>query len=77
MVIISLVSITGYFLLRDHQSHLLQALPYMILLLCPLMHIFMHGSHGGHEKHDESESEAYRRGLEEGRSKSEQHHPGA
>jgi hypothetical protein len=23
-------------------------LPWLILLACPLMHIFMHGGHGGH-----------------------------
>ena len=28
--------------------------PYLLLLLCPLMHIFMHGSHGGHGDHGAS-----------------------
>ncbi len=32
-------------LLRNHTSHLLIALPYIVLLACPLMHIFMHGGH--------------------------------
>jgi hypothetical protein len=27
---------------------LLSALPFLILLLCPLMHVFMHRGHGGH-----------------------------
>lgn len=31
----------GYFLWTEHQAHLLAALPYLILLLCPLLHIFM------------------------------------
>jgi hypothetical protein len=26
------------------------------LLLCPLMHVFMHGGHGGHGGHVDSES---------------------
>lgn len=38
----------GYFLWTEHRAHVVQALPYLILLLCPLMHIFMHGGHGGH-----------------------------
>jgi hypothetical protein len=27
-------------------------LPYLLLLACPLMHVFMHGGHGGHGGHD-------------------------
>lgn len=35
----------------EHRAHLLGWLPLLILLACPLMHLFMHGSHGGHGKH--------------------------
>jgi len=28
-----------------HGGHILQAVPYLLLLACPLMHIFMHGHH--------------------------------
>jgi len=38
----------AYFLLMEHRAHTIQALPWIILLLCPLMHIFMHGGHGRH-----------------------------
>jgi len=37
------------FLFNNHTSHVLIALPYLILLACPLMHLFMHKGHGGHE----------------------------
>jgi hypothetical protein len=37
-----------YFLLTEHQAHVIQFLPYIILLACPLMHIFMHKGHGHH-----------------------------
>jgi hypothetical protein len=33
---------------RAHLAGLLGWLPYLILLACPLMHLFMHGGHGGH-----------------------------
>ena len=33
----------------EHKVHILGALPWLILLLCPLMHIFMHGGHGKHQ----------------------------
>lgn len=31
-----------------HGAHLLQLAPFLILLACPLMHVFGHGGHGGH-----------------------------
>lgn len=37
------------FLLRDHTSHVFSILPFLILLACPLMHLFMHKGHGGHD----------------------------
>lgn len=36
------------FLLKNHTSHVLVALPYLILLACPFMHLFMHKGHKGH-----------------------------
>ncbi len=41
-------AVAGYFLLSEHRAHFFGALPYLLLLACPLMHIFMHGGHGGH-----------------------------
>ena len=32
---------------KAHLSRLLPLLPYAAILLCPLMHVFMHGGHGG------------------------------
>lgn len=37
-----------YFLLTEHRAHFFGALPFLILLACPLMHVFMHHGHGGH-----------------------------
>ena len=41
-------AIALYFLLTEHRAHLFFALPFLLLLACPLMHIFMHHGHGGH-----------------------------
>lgn len=35
-----------------HNAHLGQLLPFLILLACPLMHLFGHGGHSGHVGHD-------------------------
>lgn len=40
--------IAAFYLLTEHRAHLLGALPFLLLLACPLMHLFMHGGHGGH-----------------------------
>lgn len=71
LAVCALLAVAGYLLIRDHTDHIIQYLPFAIFLLCPLMHVFMHGGHGRHDGHDhtdgESLEEAYRRGLEEGR----------
>jgi hypothetical protein len=41
----------AFFLLAEHRAHVLPFLPWLILLPCPLMHMFMHGGHGGHGGH--------------------------
>ena len=38
----------SFFLLMEHWAHVLGALPYLLILACPLMHFFMHRGHGGH-----------------------------
>jgi hypothetical protein len=40
--------IAAYLLLSEHRAHFLGALPLLLLLACPLMHVFMHHGHGGH-----------------------------
>ena len=37
-----------YFLMTEHRAHFFGALPFLVLLACPLMHVFMHGGHGAH-----------------------------
>lgn len=40
--------IAAFFLFTEHRAHLFGILPYLLLLACPLMHLFMHHGHGGH-----------------------------
>jgi hypothetical protein len=42
----------GAVLLVQHWVHLPVFLPYLFFLACPLMHVFMHGSHRGHSHHE-------------------------
>lgn len=56
IVLFGFLAVAAFFLILEHRAHLLGWLPFAIILLCPLMHIFMHGSHkghgGGHGSHD-------------------------
>jgi hypothetical protein len=45
------VAALGAYLLWNHSGHVLYAAPYLLFLMCPLMHLFGHGhSHGKHKK---------------------------
>lgn len=46
--LIAFLAIGGFYLVTEHTAHLFGLLPYALLLACPLMHMFMHGGHGGH-----------------------------
>lgn len=39
----------GFLLWEEHKVHLLGALPWLVVLACPLMHLFMHRGHRGHK----------------------------
>ena len=41
-------AIAIFFLWEEHRAHILGAVPYVLLLLCPILHLLMHRGHGGH-----------------------------
>jgi hypothetical protein len=49
--LIVFLGVAGFFLLTEHKAHILGYWPYLILLLCPLMHVFMHKGRGHHDDH--------------------------
>lgn len=51
---VGVVSVLAFLIYTGHSAHLLGALPYLLILSCPLMHIFMHG---GHHHHDHSKKD--------------------
>lgn len=53
LALLGFLGIAAFFLFTEHRAHVLGALPYVILLLCPLLHFFGHGGHGGHGPSDE------------------------
>lgn len=58
IVLIVFLMIGVFFLVTEHRAHLFGWFPYwpyLLLLACLFMHLFMHGSHG-HGSHGSSEA---------------------
>jgi hypothetical protein len=51
VALIGFALVAVFYVLREHHAHLLGALAYLLLLACPLMHLFMHHGHGGRHAH--------------------------
>ncbi len=47
---IIVVALVAWYAYAFHQPHLLAALPFLFILACPLMHIFMMRGHGAHDE---------------------------
>jgi hypothetical protein len=52
LVTIGFLLVAAFFLFSEHRAHALGLLPYLIILACPLLHLFMHRGHGGHGRHN-------------------------
>ena len=57
MVLLAFLAIVGFLLTTEHRAHTLGALLWLLILACPLLHIFMHGGHGSHAEHDDHAAE--------------------
>ena len=58
VVWLAFLLIGGFLLVSEHRAHILGAALWLLILACPLLHIFGHGghgSHGGHRRHDRSD----------------------
>jgi hypothetical protein len=56
MVLLALLAIAAIYLLTEHTAHVFGLLPYALFLLCPFLHLFMHGGHGNHDVHTDTRS---------------------
>jgi hypothetical protein len=62
-ILVAFLAIAAFFLFTEHRAHVLGILPYLFLLACPLMHLFMHHGHGDDDQH------AHHHGSSEGEPK--------
>jgi uncharacterized membrane protein len=60
-IVLILLTIATVYLITEHTAHVLQVLPYGLVILCPLLMLFIHGGPGdrsGHDQHHETSSHA-------------------
>lgn len=68
IICIIFLVLAGGYLILDHGQHLSSILPFVLLFGCFFMHLFMHGSHGNHEKHSDAGREANEQKIEPNKS---------
>lgn len=59
--LLGFLAIAGFFLLTEHRAHVLGVLPFLLLLACPLLHLFHHGGYGRHGGSTETPGHAHER----------------
>ena len=58
LVALAFLAIAVFLLLSEHRAHFLGALPLLLLVVaCPLLHVFMHCGHGKHTGQSEQSSD--------------------
>lgn len=57
LALLAFAAIAAFFLVTEHQAHVFGALPFILLLLCPLLHLF-HGGHGGHDHNSKKDNKS-------------------
>jgi hypothetical protein len=59
LVLFAFLAIAGFYLLTEHTAHVFGILPYLLVFLCPILHL-LHGGHGGQGAHHQPEKGAER-----------------
>ena len=49
--------VMGFYLVTEHTAHVFGILPYLFILACPLMHVFMHHGHGNPSPREQGSSD--------------------
>ena len=57
VALMAFLVIAVFFLATEHTAHFFGVLPFLFLLLYPLLHVFMHGGHGKHGSHANHQDE--------------------
>ncbi len=64
LALLAFLTIAAFFLATEHTAHFFGVLPFLLLLLCSLLHLFMHGGHSeqsGHANHQDESAQGAQR----------------
>lgn len=53
LAIVIVIGVLGWLMTTEHRAHALGALPFLLILSCPLVHMLMHGGHGANHAPNE------------------------
>jgi Protein of unknown function (DUF2933) len=59
LAVTAVAAALGAYLLATHTAHTLAAVPYLLLLACPLMHFFGHHHRSGHKPETSQSAEPH------------------
>lgn len=45
LILLVFLTIAAFFLMLEHRAHVFGVLPYVLFLLCPVLHLLLHGRH--------------------------------
>lgn len=45
LALLTALAVGGFYLVTEHAAHVFGVLPYLLVMACPLMHLFMHHGH--------------------------------
>ena len=66
LALLAFLALASLYPITEHTARVFGVLPYALLLLCPLLHLFMHGDHGDHGDHGSREGHARHAGRNAG-----------
>jgi hypothetical protein len=65
LALLGFLAVAAFLFLAGYTDHAIAALPFLLILACPLMHLFMmhcsHGTHGGHGEQPQLPADERRR----------------
>ncbi|MEO8316339.1 MAG: DUF2933 domain-containing protein [Pseudomonadota bacterium] len=65
LTVLMVLAIGAFYLLREHWNHVAGNWVYLLLLACPVMHLFhQHGSHAGHGDAPGKQADPYNRSMD-------------
>ena len=57
LTILAVIIAVAFLMVIPASTSISAALPYLLLLLCPIAHLFLHGGHQGHPGHEMREKQ--------------------